>query len=253
MKNGKKRTITDILFAVLVVIVLGILGYKFLRSDFLRFNVVKQQFKNEYGIALTEGSIGIGDKSFLAKTEDGFSIVGKCDWIGNIQTETYINYYYADETVEIVENEIGACFDDCIIIADYSHTATDDIDFKSIHSFDEYLSVYEEHYGGPWLPNMVVLLRETEDIDHVREALEILDNSEYRASVVFYRVPDDFYDAHVTNGIYCYARTSSPFMEKLLEDHYGLLMDILDRKYHACGLISPLGMKIDVDGELVAI
>lgn len=181
---------------------------------------------------------------------------GTCDFFGNIKSESYVHFYYADEAMELFSEKIKPYFDDCIIITQDKFLGLHQVeyDFKSINSFDEYQDALEKGY-----PSMFVLLRETEDIEHVRAAIEMLKESEIESDVLFQMIPDDMYEAHIDNGIYCYFDSMSDYMEdfrNLLEDsneNYGRFDELVFGKKYRCGIICEFFTEILVDGEWIRI
>ena len=208
MKN-KKVIISSV--AILLIVFVLIAG--FLYSN--RINYIEWQFKKMYGESFGKERNSINGNSFAVMTKSGILVFGTCDFVGNIKTESYMNYYYADESVNYIKDEIGSCFDDCIVVADYivdSSLAKYEFDKNQIQSYEEYISEVKS-LNGFFQPHFRVYIRESENKEHVNEAKAVLESCEEYFNVDFYEVSNDLYDAHKEEGIYCY--TPGEYMEKL--------------------------------------
>lgn len=125
---------------VIVAIMIGAGAFIYLRSDIHRLKYIEHQLKGTYGITCTDGDVS--DEFFNVQTADGITVKGTCSRTGNITAETYINYYYGAESAQRITDEIGDCFDECVIVAnnEYLHNWTLPVATGSIGSYDEYLA-----------------------------------------------------------------------------------------------------------------
>lgn len=213
----KGKSTVDILFLILVIGIGIYLVISFFHSSTFRKAYMNWQFRKAYGVTLFYGAGTIdSNNQFIAQTEDGVCVFGSCDFWGNIKTESYINYYYADESAEHIREEIASCFDDCIVVVDEDSNllAMTEFDVNSINSYEEYLTSINGGKDDNRI-NVIVFLRETEDINHVVNAIEILKVNNEDFDVFFRMVSDDIYDAFKDRGVYCYYLTVSDYMQEL--------------------------------------
>lgn len=262
-KAPTQRTAADILFAILIVIVSVILGVCFIHSEFLRLRWINLQLNRTYGISISYDNSRVGKQwtsanNFSLQTTDGVVIVGTCNFLGKIETESYVNCYYADESVEHIKDEIGSCFDDCIVIndlCDFGDLCVQPFELNSIGSYDEYL---ERTRDGISLITINVLLRESENIDHVADAIRILRSNNEEFKVRFLMLPDNMYDAHLERGVYFYSRQNGDFMQDLInscgdEYEWSFHMIIGGPSDYQCGIYSSFYKEVKIDGEWVEV
>lgn len=207
MEEKKKNyyIVAPIIFLVLMgIIVAGLLFYAP-----MKLKRITKQLRDRYGIEfIAENARGVRGNDFIVKSLEGVSVYGSTDLFGNVKSESYVNYYYADDCKYDIENKIGDYFDDCIIVVDqindYSYLYGEKFPFKSINSYEEYLEATKEKNSMRYHVKVRVYLRNKEDLKHVSEAKEYLENENEYIWVYYYVVPDEFYDALKKSGIYCF-------------------------------------------------
>ena len=129
------------------------------------------------------------------------------NWYGKILSDDYSNYIYSKDVVDYFEEEIGSCFDDCIIIVDCHRRPQFPI--NTIKSFDEYINAYkglDSKYKILKYVTIDIYIRENEDLSHVLEAKEKLEKSEMNCfdGFEYYAIRDIVFDALKDNGVYTY-------------------------------------------------
>lgn len=192
---------------VLVVVVLALIAILFFYNP-LRMGRIKKQLQDQYGVEFSADTTnGIKGKIFLLKSKnEGVKVRGTCDFFGNVKTENYVNYYYADECKQDIYDKIGDYFDDCIVVANFitdSRLCVTEFPFKSINSYEDYLNATKDLVYMQYHVRVRVYLREQEDLEHVVAAREFLESTDEYIWVSFYAIPDDYYDALKKSGIYC--------------------------------------------------
>ena len=206
----KKKTILTVIGVLLIVFILAA-GFFYSK----RLNYIEWQFKKIYGEGFKTDGKTINGNSFTAMTQGGVLIFGTCDFMGNIKSESYVNYYYSDEWSKYIENEIRGYFDDCLIISDYvvdSSLGRYEFETNSIKSFEDYVSKVDS-LNGFYRPHFRVYVRKSEDIEHVNKAKAELESKNEKHNIDFYMISDDLYDVHKEEEIHCYV--SGDYMEQL--------------------------------------
>ncbi len=200
-ESGKLPLSCIIAFILIIAVVLA----AFLYSQ--KERLITRQLEKLYGIPFTIERTDGGRKCYIYSSDEHLQVKVKSTWYGKIKSEDYVNYVYAKNIAEQFEEEIGGCFDDCLIIVDNSSLRG--FPPKSINSYEEYIEAYksiprEEKYFRS--VEIRVYVRENEDLSHIIDAEEILKNSDkyHFGGVEYYAIPDDLFDAHRDNGIYTY-------------------------------------------------
>lgn len=199
-----KFIVTPIIFVIVVAMIVGAL----FSYNPLRLSRIKKQLKDKYGVEFTGNVKNINGRRFVIKSMDGgVSVKGTCDFLGNVKTESYVNYYYADDCVQDISDKIGEYFDDCIIVVDqrhYSFLYSAEFEFGSIDSYEEYLAATQAKNDMLYHVRARVYVGEDEPLEHVRQAKEYLESANEYIWVSYYAVPDDYYEALKESGIYCF-------------------------------------------------
>jgi hypothetical protein len=243
--NGKKAA-GIILLTFGIAGVLAALMVFYLHSDLQRAQEIASYMKYKYGVA-TDDSVGVklnGDE-FTLMTADGIMVNGTCDYFGRIKTDSYVNYYYADECVEHIRKKIGDCFSDSLIVYDginLSELASITMETRSINSYDEYVTATRNAWENAdkhkyyYKISIRVYIRESEYTGNVYDALaKLLDSEEY-FDVFFYAIPDELFDLHKEKGIYAYfkGRTFDELDDYLDKETAEELKDLI---YYQNGLV----------------
>ena len=179
-----------------------------------RAQTVERQMERKYGLEVDyKTGVRVEDDEFSFKTKDGVNVWGTCDRFGNVKTDTYVNYYYADECVEHIQYQIGGFFSDSVIIYDglkLSELSSIPLEAGNINSFDDYIKATQNAYNTAeyhkyyYKISVRVYVRESEAVQNICDAaIKLLESDEY-FNVVFYRVPDNIFDLHKEAGIYAY-------------------------------------------------
>jgi len=210
---GKKKIIEIILIGVcIIVFIVGVMVMVF-HSYTVRSSSIKDQMEKMYGLSVDSAGVKIVNDSFSFKTAEGINVYGTCDWFGKVKTDSYVNYFYADECADHIRDEIGDCFDEALFITDdlkLSELAKIQFDACSISSYDDYVAATAAAFdAGPlsktnYRISVRVYIKENEDLDHVEDAIAILESNNEYADVYFYVIDDDIYESHEFLGIYTY-------------------------------------------------
>ena len=195
-------------FAVLVVL--------FLHSYSQRSQMIMSYLNYRYGVKADDSEdVTIFGDEFTLTTEEGINVCGTCDFFGNIKTDSYVNYYYADECADHIRDEIGAYFSDSVIIYDgikLSELASLPLKTRAINSYDEYVAATKDAWENAdehnyyYKISIRVYIRESEYIGNIRDAIaQLKDNDEY-FDVYFYTVPDELFDLHKEKEVHAYFR-----------------------------------------------
>lgn len=210
--TGKKGNVGSIiLITVVIVFFAGIAGVFSLRSDMHRLDYIKRQLAKTYGVTFADGGSISKDDVFSITSSDGVDVTGTCNMMGKIRTESYINHYYGAESARRISDKIGACFDECVIVAnnEYQHNWAYVVASGTINSYEEYLASLDVSD----IPYVFVYVRETESSDNVKDALSILIADNEPLKVLICALPDDKYEAHRDFGQSVY--TGGPYMDAL--------------------------------------
>lgn len=219
------------IFLVIGIVVVFVLT-AFTIVYFCRIKLIEHQFNKIYGESFKNEGKSVKGNQFEAMTDDGILIRGTCDVIGNIKTESYVNYFYSDECSQYIMEEIGSCFDDCVVVTetfDNLSLSLYDFNVNSIQSFDDYISAVKSLNRNFYSLDFRVYIRQTEDLEHINAAKSILDSKEDYFNVDFYVIPDDIYDAHKESGIYCYCQGDymEEFFKSLGENNYDRFLKLV--------------------------
>lgn len=215
------KVVKAILGTMVVAAAIGAIVY--IGATQFRAQTVQMQMERKYGLEVDyKTGVRVEDDEFSFKTKDGVNVWGTCDLFGNVKTDTYVNYYYADECVEHIQNQIGGCFTDSVIVFDglkLSELASIPLSGGKINSYDEYVAATKnawetaEYHKYYYKISVRVYVRESEEIQNICDAaMTLMENDEY-FNVVFYRVPDKIFDLHKSEGIYAYYKGEA--MDKL--------------------------------------
>ena len=136
---------------VLLVLVLsvGAGAFVFLGSDMHRLNYIKQQLGDTYDVTFADDGAISESNVFSVTSSDGVGVIGTCNWKGKIETETYVHHYYGIVSAHRISDEIAACFDECVIVAnnEYQHLWKQYIATDTLKSYDDYLASFEVSEG----------------------------------------------------------------------------------------------------------
>ena len=116
--SGKK--IAEVSFVIFILCAaLGVFIMFYMHSDAQRAAEIEAYLNYKYGITVDENEgVTFNGDEFSLVTSDKITVLGTCDYFGEVQMESYVNYYYADECVAQINEKIGDCFSDCVIVYD---------------------------------------------------------------------------------------------------------------------------------------
>lgn len=211
--SGKK--IAEVSFVIfLLCAALGVFIMFYMHSDAQRAAEIEAYLNYKYGITVDENEgVTFNGDEFSLVTSDKITVLGICDYFGEVQMESYVNYYYADECVAQINEKIGDCFSDCVIVYDgisLSELASFQYNTSSINSYEEYVAVTKNAWETAqehkyWYKISVrVYVRESDYSDNVNEAIARLQDSDEYFDVFFFKVPDELFDLHKEKGVYAY-------------------------------------------------
>ena len=104
----KKNTASTIICTVLLVLLVGFIVVLVMHLDAVRSMKIEKQLQAKYSLAVDSQGISVDNDKFYLTTSEGVSFSGTCDWFGNVKTDSYVNYYYADECVKHIRDKIKA-------------------------------------------------------------------------------------------------------------------------------------------------
>ncbi len=241
-----KKLFKIMLEGFLVIGILAVALIFYMHSDVHRTRAIKAFFKQKYNVTVDDGGdVVLSGDEFTITTEDKIFVWGTCGFFGNVETDSYINFYYADDCVDHIRHVIGDCFADSMIIYDgirLSELASIPLETKAIHSYDEYVTPTKKAWENAevhkyyYKISIRVYVRESEDVGNVGEAMAKLQDGKEYFDVFFYAVPDKLFDHHKEKETYAYFRGKA----------LGELEDDLDKEtaielekliYHRSGLV----------------
>ena len=141
--SGKKiAEVSLVVFFLCAVLAVFVVYY--MHSDAARAEEIGAYLNYKYGVTVDENEgVNIEGNEFSLVTSDNVFVCGTCDYFGDVLTESYVNYYYADECVGHINETIGDCFSDCVIVYDglqLSELGSLPVDTGSIDSYDGYVA-----------------------------------------------------------------------------------------------------------------
>ena len=243
-----KRLIKIILAVFLGLGALAIFLIFYLHSDLQRSQAIESFLNYKYDVKVDDSKgVKFSGNEFTLMTEDNIFVCGTCDYFGQVKTDSYINYYYADDCVYHIRGKIGNYFSDSVIIYDgikLSELASFPLETKSINSYDEYVTATKNAWENAdehkyyYKISIRVYVRESEYTGNVYDAMaKLLDSKEY-FDVFFYAVPDELFELHKEKEIYAYFKGESfdelddhldketaAELEDLIYNQYGLVYD----------------------------
>jgi len=243
--NGKRLAEIILCIVLLVMAVAGIAVWV-LHSDMYRVQTIESQLKYKYGLTIDpQSGIKLDGDEFSATTNEKVSFRGTCDFWGNVKTDTYVNYYYADECVKHISDKINYCFSDSIVIYDglkMSELASVPLKTNEIHSYDEYVTATKnewqnaEYHRYYYKISIRVYVRESEYTENIINAMaELMSGKEY-FDVFFYAIPDELFEIHDAMEIYAYVQ--GPAINDLVSSLNKETADeLLDLIYENKGLV----------------
>lgn len=211
--NGKK--LAEVILCV-VLLVISVAGFAVwvLHSDLHRAQTIESQLEKKYGLLIDPlNGIKLKGDEFTATTVEKVTFLGTCDYWGNVKTDSYVNYYYADECVKHISNKITYCFSDSICVYDglkMSELASVPLQTNDINSYDEYVTATKTEWQNAekhkyyYKISIRVYVRESEYAGYINDAITELLYSEEYFDVFFYAIPDELFDLHEEMGIYAY-------------------------------------------------
>ena len=211
--SGKK--IAEVSFVVFILCAaLGVFIMFYMHSDSQRAAEIESYLNYKYGITVDENEgVTFNGDEFSLVTSDKITVLGTCDYFGEVMSESYVNYYYSDECVAHINEMIGDCFSDCVIVYDglrLSELAALYFDSNSINSYDEYVAATKNSWENAqehkyWYKISIrVYVRESDYSDNVSNAIARLKDSGEYFDVFFFKVPDELFDLHKEKGVYAY-------------------------------------------------
>lgn len=216
MQDNKK-----VVIGIVGIILIGLLAGLVLSFSPLKKTYIKRQLQKMYGVTFTdvEGSNiykASNGKNYVFQTTDNgitTTTVGTCNFFGKIKTDSYIHYYYADECKQYIQDEIGSCFDDCVVIVNDDANDLYNVKLKvdDIASYEDYLEALKASEDCNGKKSVIVYVREAEDLKHLTDADTILEKDSQTYRVDYYMVPDDFFDELKESGIYCYGFSDAEY------------------------------------------
>lgn len=219
MSSKKIAEISLVIFFLCAVLAVFVVFY--MHSDAVRAESIESYLNYKYGVTVDENTnVTIDGNEFSLVTSDKVPVSGTCDYFGDVLTESYVNYYYADECVGHIEETIGDCFSDCVIVYDgvtLSELGSFPMDSNSINSYDEYVAATktawenEQDHKSYYRISIRVYVRESDhmtpdQLEDVNNAIARLQDSGEYFDVFFFVVPDDLFDLHKEKGVYAYVR-----------------------------------------------
>jgi len=262
MEEKKKKNLSAVTGLVAAALLVVVFTCGILNMNGVRLKNVERQMSRKYGVSFADENNSLTENGFNIKSADGIRVYGTCNWFGKVKTESYINYAYADESIEYIREKIGSYFDECLIIRDnmiFSELSLVQFDSNSIKSFEDYEAAVESYSEEKSYYKMAVrvYIREDESIDHIAEAISVLKENNETWSVYFFAVPDDLFDMHIDRNLYCYCIGEPVFdaMECMGTDNYERVENLIYRKEGECGLYSPRYnmMEVLIDDEWVDV
>ena len=216
------RVFAEILILFLSIAALAVFLYQLFCVYSKR--MIADQLEQLYGVSFEVRSEGVG-KTGVYAVDGGAKIYYTTDDSGNITTDSYINCYYADEVVAQIEDEIGECFDECIVVYDCLTTKEyinqDSINgavIREYNSYDDYTYEFDSNCNLTYKdycaelstihevtkPIVRVYIRDSVEQSAVESARDILRENSETLVVVFYALSDELYERAKGDGVYCY-------------------------------------------------
>ena len=212
MSSKKIAEISLVFFFIFAALAVFIVFY--MHSDSQRAAEIESYLDYKYGVSVDEDKgVTISGDEFSLMTSDNILVLGTCNYFGEVVTESYVNYYYADDCVAHINEKIGDCFSDCVIVYDgisLSELASFQYNTSSINSYEEYVAVTRNAWETAqehkyWYKISIrVYVRESDYSDNVNEAIARLQGSDEYFDVFFFKVPDELFDLHKEKGVYAY-------------------------------------------------
>ncbi len=216
--SGKKiAEVSLVVFFLCAVLAVFVVYY--MHSDAVRAEEIGAYLNYKYGVTVDENEgVNIEGNEFSLVTSDNVFVCGTCDYFGDVLTESYVNYYYADECVGHINETIGDCFSDCVIVYDglqLSELGSLPVDTGSIDSYDGYVAATKTAWENAqehkyyYKISIRVYVRESDhqtpdQLEDVNNAIARLqENGEY-FDVFFFTVSDDLFDLYKEKGVYVY-------------------------------------------------
>ena len=191
----------------------------YMHSDSQRAGAIAEYLYYKYNMTIDENAgVKITGDEFTLTTEDNIEVCGTCDFFGDVLTESYVNYFYADECVDHIREKIGDCFSDSVIIYDgikLSELSSLPWETEKINSYDEYVATTKNAWENDqehkyfYKISIRVYIRESENSESVKDAIARLQDSGEYFDVFFYAVPDELFDIHKEKGTYAYFKGKS--------------------------------------------
>ena len=213
--SGKKiAEISLVFFFIFAALAVFIVFY--MHSDSQRAAEIEAYMDYKYGVAVDENKgITISGDEFSLITSDNILVLGTCNYFGEVLTESYVNYYYADDCVEHINEKIGDCFSDCVIVYDGVHLSelgNHRMDTNFINDYEGYVAAAknaceaDEMNKNNYKISIRVYVRESEDTANIDAAITRLQDSGEYFNVYFYVVTDVMFNYHKEHGIFAYCR-----------------------------------------------
>ena len=246
----KKNTVGTIFCVILLVLMLSSMTVLFMHLDSVRLMRIEKQLQSKYALTVDDKGINLDDNKCYLTTSEGVSFSGTCDWFGNVKTDSYVNYYYADECVKHIRDKIAYCFTESVVVADgikISELASIEFDTKAINSYEDYVAATKtaftdaEFHKQYYKIGIRVYVRETEDVHNIYDAEAVLLSDKEYFDVYFFAVPDEIFDIHKDNGVYAYYKGKAiDEMVNELDSEYG--SKLLEVIYHYDGMVDELSL-----------
>lgn len=202
--------------------------------DIFRYKYIEWQLQQAYGVTFFHENKRIEDNNFTVSSSGGIEVNGKCDFFGNVKSESYVNYFYAEECAKHIEEEIGQCFGDHIIITDLISRRIGRycFEFGSIKSYEDYMAAVRTLNRNFYALTFRVYLKDAQDQKHIAESEKILTEKNEYCNVYYFTVPEDLYDVHKNSSVRCYSYgdTLEGFMHILGDENYTRMQKLIIRR-----------------------
>ena len=208
MKSGYK--IKKILFAILIVAVLGIAVVLVMNTERFRTWRLEKQLSDQYGVTFRLEAEEQNPPLFsfmhcyMLTSDDDIRAYAKCDWKGKLISDSYAHFYYADEMADNLQSLIGSCFDECFVVRDC-------LEYGSDLCLREYVSTKDSRSFEAYSqrePEITVTYRVYVDFyvsaKQLQNALELLREQNADYSVYFLMVTPEEYEIIRDAGLKCY-------------------------------------------------